>query len=247
MNILIFDTETTDLNKCFCYNVGYIIANTETQEILLQEDFVVEQIWHNLPLFNTAYYANKRNIYISDMRAKKTKLKKWGHVTQRLANLIKQYNVQGAYAYNSPFDDKVFNFNCNWFKTINPFDNVPIYDIRGYVFKELVWSKEYQNFCDNHSLYTDTGAYSSTAESIYKFITNNENFIEDHTALSDSLIEWEILKYCVNDDWNTEHKIYSSIPRKVEKNLKLLYKDKEYNFKYETMKFKNKKTELILK
>ena len=44
MNILVFDTETAgSLNKPFCYNIGYVIANTDTKEILLKKDFVVEQ------------------------------------------------------------------------------------------------------------------------------------------------------------------------------------------------------------
>ena len=32
MYTMIFDTETTDLNKCFCYNIGYVILDTDTNE-----------------------------------------------------------------------------------------------------------------------------------------------------------------------------------------------------------------------
>ena len=53
MNIVVFDTETTNLEKPFCYNIGYAVYNTETQECLLAKDFIVEQIWHNKPLFET--------------------------------------------------------------------------------------------------------------------------------------------------------------------------------------------------
>ena len=76
MRIMIFDTETTDINKCFCYNVGYVIYDTETETFVDSKEFVVEQIWHNLPLFSTAYYANKRQFYVKNMRAKKIKLDK---------------------------------------------------------------------------------------------------------------------------------------------------------------------------
>ena len=62
MNIMIFDTETTSLDKPFCYNIGYVIANAETEEIIIKRDFVVEQVWHNPMLFTTAYYANKKEI-----------------------------------------------------------------------------------------------------------------------------------------------------------------------------------------
>ena len=79
MNIVIFDTETTSLEKPFCYNIGYSIRTSENQ-ILVEKDFVVEQIWHNLPLFSTAYYAEKRPIYVNRMRARAVKMEKFGYI-----------------------------------------------------------------------------------------------------------------------------------------------------------------------
>ncbi len=132
MNIVIFDTETTSLDKPFCYNIGYIIINVETSERVLARDFVCEQVWHNPMLFSTAYYANKRDIYVKAMRIRKTKMDKFGYICQQMIRDFKNYEVHSAYAYNSSFDEKVFNFNCDWFKCNNPFDNITIYDIRGY-------------------------------------------------------------------------------------------------------------------
>ena len=122
MYTMIFDTETTDLNKCFCYNIGFTILDTDTMEIVLKEDYVVEQVWHNLPLFQSAYYADKRPIYVSRMKGKKASLRKFGQITRRMYQLIKDYGIEYAYAYNSKFDEKVFDYNCDWFKCINPFD-----------------------------------------------------------------------------------------------------------------------------
>ena len=56
MNVAVFDTETIGLNKPFCYNVGMVIADTDNGAILKKYEWIVEQIWHNLPLFETAYY-----------------------------------------------------------------------------------------------------------------------------------------------------------------------------------------------
>ena len=50
MNICVFDTETTNAKENpFCYNVGFVIFDTE-QQILEKADFVMEQIWNNIPL-----------------------------------------------------------------------------------------------------------------------------------------------------------------------------------------------------
>ena len=79
MNIVIFDTETAgSINNPFAYNIGYTIYNTDKHETLVSKDFVVEQVWHNTPLFSSAYYADKRPLYVSRMRGRKTKMSKFG-------------------------------------------------------------------------------------------------------------------------------------------------------------------------
>lgn len=226
---MIFDTETTDINKCFCYNIGYVIYDTDSEELVEQKEFVVEQIWHNLPLFSTAYYADKRQFYVKGMRTKRIKMEKFGRICQTMIRDIKKYNVVAAYAYNSPFDEKVFNFNCDWFKCINPFDTIPIYDIRGHVHASLI-DDDFKNFCEKYDLFTDSGNYSTTAETVYKYITSNSEFVESHTALDDALIETEILLACDNLDLLKDYPVKRSIPREVRKTLTIRTKMGDYTF-----------------
>ena len=84
MNIMVFDTETTSLEKPFCYNIGYVIYSTDTAEVLCKKDFVVEQVWHNPMLFVTAYYSSKKELYISRMKGRKCVLDKFGYITQTM-------------------------------------------------------------------------------------------------------------------------------------------------------------------
>ena len=49
MNILVFDTETISVDKPFCYNIGYVIYDTDRHKILVKRDFVDEQICYNQP------------------------------------------------------------------------------------------------------------------------------------------------------------------------------------------------------
>ena len=176
MIIVVFDTETAGtLKNPFAYNIGYTIYDTDKHETLVSKDFVVEQVWHNIPLFNSAYYADKRPIYVNRMRARKTKMSKFGYICQEMIRDFDKYGVSSAYAYNSPFDDNVFNTNCDWYKCVNPFDNIPIFDIRGYVHNFLI-NDEYIEFCEKHECFTEQGNYSTTAETVYKFITKNTNF-----------------------------------------------------------------------
>lgn len=248
MNIIVLDTETTSLDKPFCYNVGYVIADTSTHEVLVAKNFVVEQIWHNLALFTTAYYANKRNLYIEEMRARRATLTKWGYIMQEMKRDIAKYEVKIAYAYNSPFDDKVFTYNCDWFKTYNPLDNIPIYDIRAYAIKAYV-DDDYKVWCSNHEYFTDSGNYSTTAEVMYRYLFS-EDFEEEHTALADSIIELEILLGAMREgvDITVDEKPPKSVERIITKTLTIKKDKKEvFSTDYQKISISKDKQTISLK
>lgn len=248
MSFVVFDTETTSLDKPFVYNIGYAIFS-DNFKILAQHDFIVEQIWHNLPLFSSAYYASKRQLYIGRMRARQVLMNKFGHICRTMREEFKKFDVTSAYAYNSNFDEKVFDFNCDWFKVINPFETVPIFDIRGYVHQFMI-DEKFLNFCEENSYFTETGNYSTTAETLFRFISKDTTFEEEHTALSDSLIEGKILKECVTKGakFSTEYKTKISIQRKIEKDLTLITREKEqFHFPFEKITISKDKTKITLR
>lgn len=221
---MVFDTETTDLNKCFCYDVGYIIFADNTHEIIERKHFVIEQIWHNLPLFSTAYYTEKRPQYVTLMRRHDAIMSKWGYVMQEMIRDIRKYSITDAYAFNSDFDEKVFNFNCNWFKTNNPLDTVAIHDIWGYSSKFITNTNEYKIFCETYDRFTDTGNYHGNAETVYQFITNTPDFIEKHMGVFDSDIESEILFYCLDNGAKlaTDYKVNRYLTRNILHSYKII-------------------------
>lgn len=216
MFAMIFDTETTSLDRPFCYDVGYYIINMLTFEIVKTKHYIIEQVWHNLPLFESAYYKDKRPLYVQLMRARKAEMNKWGYVMQDMIRDIKKYEITDAYAYNSNFDEKVFNFNCDWFKTNNPFDTVAIHDIRGYANQFITCNDEYKQFCEENKLFTETGNYSATAENVYRAISGDTNFDEAHMGMYDAQIEYEILKFCVKyceAEWSKDYPVQMILPR----------------------------------
>lgn len=248
MNYCVFDTETTSVEKPFCYNIGYVIVNDEIG-VVLERDYVVEQVWHNPMLFTTAYYADKRDIYVSRMRSKQTIMDKFGYICQQMIRDFKMYDISMAFAYNSSFDERVFNYNCDWFKCNNPFDNIEIKDIRGFAHNFLIDDK-FKEFCEKNEYFTESGNYSTTAETLFRFVSGDNDFVEEHTALADSRIENIILRITLDSgaDINKTYASKMSIKRQVEKTLHIRTAEQtDYYFDYSTIRINKERTEVTLK
>ena len=214
MSYMVFDTETTGLDKPFCYDIGYAIFDN-SRNIMVRKHFIVEQVWHNLPLFESAYYKDKRPQYILLMRQHKAIMDKWGYIMREISRDIRNYEVTDAYAYNSDFDDKVISFNCDWFKCNNPFEQTPIHDIWGYACQYITNTQSYKNFCEANEFFTDTGNYKQSAEIVYRYLMQDTDFTEAHMGLYDVDIEAIILQYCEDNGatLGQDYKVNKVLPR----------------------------------
>lgn len=230
-NHMILDTETTGTDKPFCYDIGYTIIN-DNGENLIAKHYVVEQVWHNLALFESAYYAEKRPLYIQMMRQRTAVMDKYGYIMRNIATDIKKYNVVDVYAYNADFDDNVFTFNCDWFKCNNPLENIPVYDIWGYASQFITNNPSYWVFCEENKLFTKSGNYSGSAESVYRYITDNNAFEEAHIGVFDADIEKDILIYAIANgaEFGKHYKVNRILTRAIPQdytikvNNKVIYK-----------------------
>lgn len=73
-------------------------------------------------------------------------------------------------------------------------EKFPITDLWQVACNKLINNQKYKDFCLKNDFLTQSGLYFKTsAESAYAYLTKNSEFIEQHTALDDALIEAEIL------------------------------------------------------
>ena len=69
--------------------------------------------------------------------------------------------------------------------------------------------KMYKHFCEEHNFLTATGRLKLTAEVLYKYITFDIAFEEEHKGLEDVMIEKEIFAKCMAQHKAMEKRLFS--------------------------------------
>lgn len=184
------DTETVGgaVNPTGMYNLGCVIHDKDGNIFATTSMLVME---HYNDINKDKY--SKNNFHIYEERLNNGTMS--AVATERDAieivrNLCKFYNVKYVQAYNSVFDFE---------KTIcrELLDDFEFIDIYLMALQTITHLKSYKKFCIENGLKSSTGKSCATsAESVYAFITNNADYVEEHTALSDAMIEKDIFVRC---------------------------------------------------
>jgi len=234
VNILLIDLEGTT-NK-LVYDIGFIVAKQEedmTFTEVYKEQFIIEEIFDNRELFDTAYYHKKRPKYYGLLRANNTTSKvKLKVALARLRHIINHYDIDIVTAYNSSYDVGAMEKTTDYYNKANPIaelNDVCIYALAG---KYIHSTEDYQKWCEDNNYYTDKGYYSTNAEITYRYITGKINFVEDHTGLKDCEIELEILNYILINGGKFEKVDKTFHKSDVLQRLTVMVNGKVYNFAY---------------
>lgn len=193
---LIVDTEAISVSLPYIYDIGYVVVSTDL-DIIAYGHFVLDQIYYNKMLFETAYYKNKRPQYVSRLKGRKAKMKKVGHAMRTLSAIMKEYNIKNVFAYNCKFDRGAFEKTCEYFKCHNPFEKKRWLDIQSLANHSIHKTEEYHEFCKQNKYITPKGYLRTNVEKTYEFITGKP-FKESHIGIDDCLAELEILRQCDN-------------------------------------------------
>lgn len=215
--------------KPLIYDLGWKLIDSKGK-VYRRKSYLITEIFSVPSIFNTAYYASKRPLYIDKLKKKEIALTSWEQATTDMVADMEGAVAVGA--YNSMFDYKkaiaftedyithLYSDNyAEWeAKQNNRIDYIAthpnrpstkdfdpdhfvfrgktydLFDIWGLSCEQLLDNDDYRKFCVDNNLITNSGKYySTTAESTYKYLTQNTGFIESHTAIEDADIECEIL------------------------------------------------------
>lgn len=247
MNIIIFDTETIGKVSQDLLNVGYKIIDLNIQNgtynTLCERDYVVTNLINNaIYCLNDDFVgAKKYNAYLGLLNDKKIIKRNLKAIFKTLTNDLKKHNVLFGYAYNCKFDlDKITKSGLD-----NPFENLPVFDIWDYAVKYICETEEYKKWALENNQLTATESYISTSvEGVARYLYDNLDFTEDHTALSDVQHETTILVECVKRGCDITRALPSNHFIKSEKLLQdiVIIDGNETIIKYKSKTKRNNKT-----
>lgn len=184
------DTETVGgaSNPTGVYNLGCVIHDKDGNIFATTSMLVME---HYDKIRNDDYVKKNFPIYEERLcRGEMTAIASEAQAVEVVRSLCKMYNVKYVMAYNSSFD--FTKTVCR--ELLVDFEFIDIYLM---ALQTITHLKKYAKFCRENELYSRSGKTCSTsAESVYAFITDNADYTEEHTALSDAMIEMEIFKRC---------------------------------------------------
>ena len=219
--------------KPLIYDIGWTIIDKKGN-VYARENYLISEIFSVPEVFNTAYYVDKRPLYIEKLNKGEIVLTDWKTATKKLEFALSVTESVGA--YNAMFDfKKAIPFTENYINNLyspnfyewlehqnricdyilkngqkentrefNPdtfeFRGIeyPLFDLWGLSCEYLLNNDEYKQMCLDFDWCTKSGKYFKTsAETTYRFITNNIEFDEMHTAIDDADIESEIFALIV--------------------------------------------------
>ena len=210
----IIDTETAGgLYNPLVYDVSVIIFDKKNNEYF-RKNWLISEVWQNETLMNSAYYAWKMPLY-----------KNFETVTVNMfqficefVNILNEYNVTHLLAYNLNFDIKALN---NTSKKYNQCEfigeNLQNLDVWSMACELICNTDKYKNFCEINDYKSEKGNYKTSAEIVYRYMTNNHDFDESHTSMKDCEIEKEIFFKCLKQKKAYKTGIVYNPWRKIQK------------------------------
>jgi hypothetical protein len=150
---------------------------------------------------SVAFYSDKIQQYWADIKSGKRELKQWGNICRQVRTVMAQYGIDTVIAHNMRFDYRSTNTTQRYLTSSKwryffPYGTKFVCTLK---MAREVYAKDeqYIAFCEEHSFTTKNGKPRLTAEILYRFLSNDLDFVESHTGLEDVEIETIIFFACV--------------------------------------------------
>lgn len=198
MSRMVIDTETCNgLEKPLVYDLGLTVLNSDGS-IRFEYRAIVDEIYNGMPeLMRSSHYAKKLPAYDQAIASGELQILPLARIRKDLFDIIEQYNVTDVWAFNAYFDRKALR---NTALTVSNGLQARMFpygivwrDLWRYACETALQSRNYYRYVIANNAYTVNGWPKTDAETVYRYLSGNNGFIESHTALDDARIESWIL------------------------------------------------------
>ena len=200
---LVLDTETTGgLGNPLVYDLGGEIVD-RYGNVYDEFSLVIKELWQdNWELLKTAYYSEKLPNYLKELLVDERELIEFEKAKQLIHQLCNFYKIRAIVAHNARFD---YNALKNTDKFLRQVENgefypqgIEIWDTLKMAQDTICKQSRYIKFCQKNGYMTKhkKPRPKATAEVLYRYITKDTEFEEQHTGLEDVRIEAQIMAKC---------------------------------------------------
>lgn len=225
------EKQTISIAKPLIYDIGWVICD-RMGNIYKRVSYLVQETFFVPDIFSTAYYRDKREIYMEKFKSGEIIPKFWNEIAEELfedchkVKFVSAYNAQFDFKKAIPFTESYIHhlysadYN-NWEygqrkhcesliskskrKKDEPSawdsenfnfrgEDFPVVDIWYIACNQLVNEFAYKRACAEFPMISPSGLYFKTsAESVFRYLVDDYDFEESHTAIEDAEIETLIL------------------------------------------------------
>jgi len=214
--ILTLDTETADLTGNV-YDIAFAV-HTKDGTILETYNALVDEVFTDAKKMMGAFYASKLFTHYSKMLADgRIGFAPWWAIVAEIQRAIDEHGVTTIAAYNLGFDRRVMRNThraLGYEGAICP-SGLQQLDIWQFACETKLSQATYKKLALDSGWVSSAGNIKTGAEYAYRFCSGDFGFIEDHTALSDALIEVEILAACFTTKKKIPYNIVNAAPWRI--------------------------------
>lgn len=206
---IMIDTETAntftadgklDASSAQVYDMG--IAVTDKHGNIYEEySLVNHDVWCRTEMMNSAYYAEKLPKYREQLADGTRKMSNTYEMGKLMRELCEAYQPRAIIAHNARFDVMALNstqryMTASKYRYFLPY-GMPVWDTMKMAQQTIYKQKTYKKWCAENGYMTKNNQPRKTAEILYRYITNQDDFEEAHTGLEDVRIEAVIFAHCM--------------------------------------------------
>ena len=213
-NGLVQDDGGLDLSQSLVYDIGWQVIDKKGN-VYESHSFAIFEIFCEMrDVMVSAYYAEKIPSYWDDIKRKNRTLVRFSTARKALIDDLKRYNVKAVMAHNAGFDVRALNNTERWitkskYRFFFPY-GTEIWDTLKMAMDTICKQKSYISYCESNGYMTKhrKPRVRATAEILYRYISGNDEFAEEHQGLADVKIESEIFVHCMRQHKKMRKSLY---------------------------------------